>query len=117
MQKIIVDNLYINKCPSLKKVLIRCEGNVELRNIFDVLSNKSLESVKVVCGRLEVDSCAILRLENAQVKIPTNVRVHIETDRVVWEAYSSDSKRNMEVEEGFSSLPECLRGVIVRRER
>lgn len=110
-------NLYINKCPSLKKVLICCEGNVELRNIFDVLSNKSLESVKVVCGRLEVDSCAILRFENAQVKIPTNVRVHIETDRVVWEAYSSDSKRNMEVEEGFSSLPECLRGVIVRRER
>lgn len=110
-------NLYINKCPSLKKVLIRCEGNVELRNIFDVLSNKSLESVKVVCGRLEVDNCVILRLEHAQVKIPTDVRVYIETDRVVWEAYSSDSKRNREVVEGFSSLPEYLRGVIVRRER
>lgn len=110
-------NLYINKCPSLKKVLIRCEGNVELRNIFDVLSNKSLESVKVVCGSLEVDNCVILRLENAQVKIPTDVRVYIETDRVVWEAYSSDSKRNREVVEGFSSLPEYLRGVIVRRER
>ena len=109
--------LYTSKCASLKKVVIRCEGTVTLRNILDVLSIESLESVKVVCGRLEVDSCAILRLENAQVKIPTNVRVHIETDRVVWEAYSSDSKRNMEVEEGFSSLPECLRGVIVRRER
>lgn len=109
--------LYTSKCASLKKVVIRCEGTVTLRNILDVLSIESLESVKVVCGRLEVDNCVILRLEHAQVKIPTDVRVYIETDRVVWEAYSSDSKRNMEVEEVFSSLPECLRGVIVRRER
>lgn len=76
-----------------------------------------MESVKVVCGRLEVDNCVILRLENAQVKIPTDVRVYIETDRVVWEAYSSDSKCNREVVEGFSSLTEYLRGVIVRMER
>ena len=109
--------LYTSKCASLKKVVIRCEGTVTLRNILDVLSIESLESVKVVCGRLEVDNCVILRLENAQVKIPTDVRVYIETDRVVWEAYSSDSKRNREVVEGFSSLPEYLRGVIVRRER
>lgn len=109
--------LYTSKCASLKKVVIRCEGTVTLRNILDVLSIESLESVKVVCGRLEVDNCVILRLEHAQVKIPTDVRVYIETDRVVWEAYSSDSKRNREVVEGFSSLPEYLRGVIVRRER
>ena len=109
--------LYTSKCASLKKVVIRCEGTVTLRNILDVLSIESLESVKVVCGRLEVDNCVILRLENAQVKIPTDVRVYIETDRVVWEAYSSDSKRNREVVEGFSSLPEYLRGLIVRRER
>ena len=107
---------YIRKCQSLKKVLIRCEGNVRLSNVFDVLSNESVKEIQVVCGKLEVDNSDIRKFERREVKIGADVCVKIETDRVDWTAYAN-SPRNREVEVGFSELPLSLRGIITRRER
>lgn len=112
-----VPTLYISACNSLKKVLICCEGTVSLKNIFDVLSSKSLKEIKVVCGQLEVCSRDIIKFERGEVKIEEDVSVKIEADRVVWLAYSTESPRNRDVAAGLSALPESLRGIIVRRER
>lgn len=116
-QKQCVPTLYISACESLKKVLTCCEGTLSLKDIFDVLSNKSLKEIRVVCGQLEVCSRDIIKFERGEVKVKGDVSVKIEADRVVWLAYSSESSRNRDVAAGFSALPESLRGIIVRRER
>lgn len=116
-QKQCVPTLYISACESLKKVLTCCEGTLSLKDIFDVLSNKSLKEIRVVCGQLEVGNRDIIKFERGEVKVKGDVSVKIEADRVVWLAYSTESPRNREVAAGFSALPESLRGIIVRRER
>ena len=117
MQKQCVPTLYISACESLRKVLVCCEGTVSLKNIFDVLSSKSLKEIRVVCGQLEVGNRDIIKFERGEVKIDEDVSVKIEVDRVVWLAYSTESPRNRDVAAGLSALPESLRGIIVRRKR
>lgn len=109
--------VYASACESLKKVLVCCEGTVSLKNIFDVLSSKSLKEIRVVCGQLEVGNRDIIKFARGEVKIEEDVSVKIEADRVVWLAYSTESPRNRDVAAGLSALPESLRGIIVRRER
>ena len=116
-QRQCVPTLYISACESLKKVLTCCEGTLSLKDTFDVLSNKSLKEIRVVCGQLEVGNRDIIKFERGEVKIEGAVSVKIEADRVVWLAYSSESSHNRDVAAGFSALPESLRGIIVRRER
>lgn len=110
---------YINKCYTLRKVSIYCEGKVSLSDVWNLLANNSNKlEVRVVCGRIVISSAALSKVKhnnNNMQKMFAGASVIIEASRVVWESYGSDSPRNSEAEVGFSKLPESLRGIIVRR--
>lgn len=111
---------YINKCSSLRKVSIYCEGKVSLSDVWNLLSNNSNKlEVRVVCGRIVISSGDLSKIKhnNSMQKMFAGASVSIEASAVVWEDYGSDSPRNSDTEVGFSKLPESLRGIIVRRKR
>lgn len=112
--------LYINKCSSLRKVFIHCEGTVALSDIWNLLSNNSNElELRVVCGILEVrhEDVAKLKHNNSRQKMFAGVKCSVEASRLIWKGYAVGSPRNKGADLGFNYLPESVRGIIARRER
>ena len=112
--------LYINKCSSLRKVSIYCEGKVSLSDIWNLLSNNSNElELRVVCGILEVrhEDVAKLKHNNSRQKMFAEVKCSVEASRLIWKGYAVGSPRNRGADLGFNYLPESVQGIIVRRER
>lgn len=111
---------YINRCYSLRKVFIHCEGTVALSDIWNLLSNNSNElELRVVCGILEVrhEDVAKLKHNNSRQKMFAGVKCSVEASRLIWKGYAVGSPRNKGADLGFNYLPESVRGIIARRER
>lgn len=112
--------LYINKCSSLRKVSIYCEGKVSLSDVGSLLSNNSNKlEIRVVCGILEIQHADVdkLRHNNSRQKMFAGVKCSVEASRLIWKDYAVGSPRNRGADLGFNYLPESVRGIIARRER
>jgi len=111
---------YINRCYSLRKVFIHCEGTVALSDIWNLLSNNSNKlEIRVVCGILEIQHADVdkLRHNNSRQKMFAGVKCSVEASRLIWKGYAVGSPRNKGADLGFNYLPESVRGIIARRER
>lgn len=111
---------YINRCYSLRKVFIHCEGTVALSDIWNLLSNNSNElELRVVCCILEVrnEDVAKLKHNNSRQKMFAGVKCSVEASRLIWKGYAVGSPRNKGADLGFNYLPESVQGIIARRER
>ena len=112
--------LYINKCPSLRKISIYCEGKVSFSDVWNFLSNNSNKlEIRVVCGILEIQHADVdkLRHNNSRQKMFAGVKCSVEASRLIWKGYAVGSPRNRGADLGFNYLPERVQGIIVRRER
>jgi hypothetical protein len=112
--------LYINKCSSLRKISIYCEGKVSLSDVWNLLSNNSNKlEIRVVCGILEIQHADVdkLRHNNSRQKMFAGVKCSVEASRLIWKGYAVGIPRNRGADLGFNYLPESVQGIIARRER